>query len=516
MFAASRSKRTLTSKIGVGKGGRNDSITSFIGQLLHSAPEAEWESEVWPAVERANRTYTPPLPPTELRASFASIVKKEQARRQSLILSPIQMDDGKELIIRLEKNSNGTPYKDMANVLNVLSQHPYYKDAIRYNTFKQDIEYNSKPFEEGDLVKIQHFMQATAGLRSISKEAVHAAVMHYANQHAYDEAQEWIKALEWDGTPRLANWLSTATGVEDDDYHAGIGAQWFMGMVRRIMEPGATFDYVLLLIGGQGIGKTSFFRILGGPWYKSYTGQMDNKDFYLALRGAMIVDLDEGAALYRSEAIKIKSIITETHDEYRAPYDRMMKKYPRRFVFSMSTNDTEPFRDMTGNRRYWVVDLKEKVNFEWLTNNRDQLFAEAHKYWKEKTPIPEVPFDKAFANQEGRLPEDAWTDLVMTTLQKSSAYCTGDPEFYTTPTDVFQLAFPDEAMARFGVSQVMRVTNILKGIAGMEKRRVMIEGERKWRWFLKEERCAELQSHNAPSTLLPLEDEFDDPLNAKK
>jgi len=515
MFASGKGKRTLSSKIGVGKGGRNDSITSFIGQLLHSAPETEWESEVWPAVERANRTYSPPLPPTELRTSFESIVKKEQARRQSLILSPIQMEDGEDLIIRLEKNSNGVPYKDMANVLNVLSQHPYYKDAIRYNEFRQEIEYNNKPLEDGDLVKIQFFMQKTVGLRNISKEAVHAAVTHYANQNSYDEAKDWLVSLEWDGTPRLANWLTQATGVEDDDYHAGIGAQWFMGMVRRIMEPGSTFDYVLLLIGGQGIGKTSFFRILGGPWYKSYTGQMDNKDFYLALRGAMIVDLDEGAALYRSEAIKIKSIITETHDEYRAPYDRVMKKYPRRFVFSMSTNDTQPFRDMTGNRRYWVVELNERVNFEWLTENRAQLFAEGFHNWKHKIPVPEVPLEKAVERQADRLPEDAWEDLVMNTLCKRLDYIKGDPDFAITIQEIFTEMFPEESMARFTQNHAMRIAAILKSKAGMDKRRSMVEGERKNRWMLTEKRINELQAN-----LKDTRDEFDkygeeddDPLN---
>lgn len=494
LFPAKRERRALSTKLNVATGGRNDSIASFAGQLLHSAPEEEWLTEVWPAVQHANKTYSPPLPERELKSTFESILNKEKERRHNLIVSPYQLDDGEKLEISIRKNGNGVPYKDMANVLAVLSQHPYYKDAIKYNEFRQEIEYNGATFEEGDLIKIQYFMQTDAALHGINKEAIYAAVSHYASQHRYDEVKDWLESLTWDKTPRLHNWIHQATGVADDSYHAGVGAQWFMGMIRRIMIPGSTFDYVLLMVGPQGIGKTSFFRILGGKWYKSYTGAMDNKDFYLALRGALIIDLDEGAALYRSEAIKIKSIITETHDEFRAPYDRITKKYPRRFVFSMSTNDTEPFRDMTGNRRYWAIDANEPVKFNWLTDNRDQLFAEAYYVFKNNLTdtIPQVPFDRALEIQDMHLPEDSWTDRLMDILQKDPGYCRGDIEYFTTIPDLYARMFPDEQLSRLGKSQEMRIANILKNRAGFEKRRVMADGERKMRWMLTPERVLEL------------------------
>lgn len=515
LFPKPRERRALHSMIGVSTGGRNDSIASFAGKLLQSSAEKEWESEVWPAVERANATYSPPLKSRELRTTFESIMKKEAERRGKLIISPIQAKgDGtatdpdapaEDVEIAIRKNKAGIAYKDMANVLAVLAAHPYYRDTIRYNEFKQEIEYRGKPLEEGDLVKIQYFMQTDAELHGINKEAVHAAIQHYANQHSYDEAQEWIRKLEWDGVKRLGTWVSRATGVTDDPYHAGIGSQWFAGLIRRLMVPGSTFDYVLVMVGPQGIGKTSLFRIIGGPWYKSYTGAMDNKDFYLALRGAAIVDLDEGAALSRSDAIKIKSIITETHDEYRAPYDRVMKKYPRRFVFSMSTNDTEPFRDVTGNRRYWTIDGERQIDFKWLEENRSQLFAEAYHAFKGGITLPEVPFDIAREKQETHLPEDSWTDLVVNEVQKSPEYCRGDLTYSTTITDIFSKIFPEESLVRLGKSQEMRIANIFKKTAGLEKRREMVDGERKVRWMIMPQKAEELSSRNASDT----RDDFD-------
>lgn len=497
-----RKRRKLSSLLSISTGSRNDTITSFIGTLLHSVPEKEWTTEVWEAALRANQTYTPPLPLPELRATFESILNKEIARRAALIRSPIQLTDpqGGEISITIKKNKAGQAYSNMANILAVLQQHPYYKGTIRYNTFRQEIEYKGQPLEDGDILKIQHFMQSVMDLHSATKDSVHAAIAHYANENQYDEAKDWLLALKWDGTSRLASWVSSATGVADSPYHQGIGAQWFMGMVRRIMQPGCTFDYCLVLVGAQGIGKTSLFRILGGPWYKSYTGAIDNKDFYLALRGAMIVDLDEGAALYRSEAIKIKSIITDTHDEYRAPYDRVMKKYPRRFVFSMSTNDTEPFRDITGNRRYWTIDGAQMIDFKWLEENREQLFAEAYDAYLNKKSLPEVPLDVALAEQEAHLPEDSWTDLVMTQIQKSPQYCKGDATYSVTIGEMFKVLFPDESMSRLDRSKEMRIASIFKKNAGLEKRRETVDGERKTRWMLMPKKIAELQEHNAKDT----------------
>jgi predicted P-loop ATPase len=513
LFPKQKPKKSLTEMTTASKGNRDDTLTSFVGKLLQATKEEEWYTEVLPAVERANKTYSPPLSDADVKKVFNSIVAKEKSRRADLIVSPIQMEDGQEIpatAIRLRKNSANQAYKDMANAMIVLETHPYYKNTIRYNTFKQEIEYNGKPLEDSDVIKIQHFMQTEAGLHGIQQGNVFSAIVHYAQKNKYDEAQDWLNSLTWDKTPRLHEWLARSLGLPNDLYLQGVGFQWLNGMVSRIMRPGAQFDYVLMLVGPQNLGKTSFFRIIGGPFYKSYTGPVDNKDFYLALRGAMLLDLDEGATLYRSEAIKIKSIITEVCDEYRAPYDRLMKKYPRRFVFSLSTNDNEPFRDVTGNRRYWAVDITDRVDFKWLEENRDQLFAESYYYFKNKIDIPIVPEDQALAIQEAHLPDDSWTELVVGEVRKSEDYCKGDPNYSTTIMEVFQEVFKDESLIRLDRRHEMRIATIFKKELGLEKSRRMVNGEQKNRWYISEKKLKLLQAKNAAKTVTDLEELADD------
>ena len=225
LFGTGKPKKTLEEKLTAKKGARNDTVASLVGQLLQAEQDQDkWYSDVLPAVQRINKGYPAPLADNEVLTVFNSIAKKERRRRENLGIVSTE-EDGTKTTINLSRNKSNTPYANMSNVVSILEAHASFREKIRYNLFRQEIELNGLPLEDNDIVKIQYTLQTECGLPTIQKEAVFSALVHCAYHNRYDEAQDWLKSLKWDGEERLFTWLTSATGVEDNEYHRGIGTQ---------------------------------------------------------------------------------------------------------------------------------------------------------------------------------------------------------------------------------------------------------------------------------------------------
>ena len=417
------------------------------------------------AIERTSEVYTP------------------QAPMRGSIISPLQPDDPEFLPMKLMTNKSGTPHNNLMNAVIALEGHPRYSKTIRYNSFQNKIEIDGREITDNDYAVVQAFLQGEVGLTNISFDNVKRAVGMHSFKNKYDEALDWLKSLTWDGTPRLEHWLIHSCGVEPTLYHRAIGAQWMLGMVGRLVHPGMVFDHVLTMHGTQGIGKTSFFRAIGGKWYKSHTETVDGKDFYMKLQGACLIDLDEGATMFKSDSIKLKSIITETCDEFRAPWGTVTQKFPRRFVFSMSTNDPEPLKDQTGNRRYWILRVDNKINLQWVEENREQLFAEAYHAVVNKVEYPAVPMDVATEIQEQSTEKDEWIGTIHSWLVHTfTAYKKAMPEFSVSISEVYEGALKGEDISKLDRRTQMRIGNILTNEFHLVRERRMVDGTRQNRY----------------------------------
>ena len=132
---------------------------------------------------------------------------------------------------------------------------------------------------------------------------------------------------------------------EDTDYVHAVTRKTFSAAAARIYQPGIKFDTILVLIGGQGIGKSTLFAKMGKHWYSDSMTIADMKDKTAAekLQGIWIMELSELAGLRKMDVETVKSFLSRMDDQYRAPYELYVESHPRNSIVVGTTNSTVVF-----------------------------------------------------------------------------------------------------------------------------------------------------------------------------
>ena len=101
----------------------------------------------------------------------------------------------------------------------------------------------------------------------LSTDKIASALELTKRERARNPVEEYIRAEEWDGAPRVETLLIRYLGAEDSELNRAMTRKWMAAAVTRALEPGIKFDHVLMLAGSQGIGKSTFFATIGGKWF---------------------------------------------------------------------------------------------------------------------------------------------------------------------------------------------------------------------------------------------------------
>ncbi len=327
---------------------------------------------------------------------------------------------------KLVCDERGRPYANLANAATALENDPRLSESFARDEMARvtmltarlpgddDEGALPRPVNDRDAARAQRYLQSL-GLPRIGREAIGDAIDLVADDRKSHPLRDWLSALQWDKRPRLEGWLSTYLGADRSPYASAIGRMFAVAMVARIFEPGCKADYLLVLEGPQGAGKSAACRILGGAHFSDALPDIrGGKDVSQHIKDKWLVEIAELSAISRAEVETLKSFISREVEIYRPSYGRREVHEKRQCVFIGTTNRATYLRDETGGRRFWPVAIG-KIDLAALTADRAELFAEAvaayrggAKWW------PDRDFEEAVIRpqQEARLEDDAWRDPI--------------------------------------------------------------------------------------------------------
>ena len=277
--------------------------------------------------------------------------------------APRTVEDVKEM---LTKHSNGEIQRTIQNCITILQNDHVLADAIRLNLLSERIDIvkpvgwprSGKTLNDTDMKYILRRMEKY-GISSEKK--IEAAVRIVANENRYHPIRDYLNGLKWDGTERIAHVLHHFLGAAEDEYTCEAMKIFLLGAIHRAFRPGCKFEVMLCLVGGQGAGKSTFFRLLAGKdeWFSDDLRKLDDENIYRKLQGHWIIEMSEMIATANAKSIEeIKSFLSRQKEVYKIPYETHPADRLRQCVFGGTSNamDFLPL-DRSGNRRFLPVQV---------------------------------------------------------------------------------------------------------------------------------------------------------------
>lgn len=331
-----------------------------------------------------------------------------------------------ELVMKHKSNGDSEVACRATNLILILNNAKEFKGRIALNTFSGQIAVDAKDVIESTAIKLKAEIERSYIQEKVSTNEVIEAMHVVAENNEFHPVRDYLNSLKWDGVKRICeeDGLLLALGCPNDDYFKQALRYFFISAVKRIFHPACKVDMMLILESAQGLRKSTFFKILFGEWYAEVTSSLNDKDFFMGLRGVWGADFGELDQFSKADSTRIKQILTMVDDHYRPAYARLAQKFPRQCVFIGGTNRDDWQKDETGGRRFLPIRITEVIETDWVEKNRDQLWAEAvhlmntvDKWWD---------VSNATEHQAARYVGDSWDEIIANYLFAKSETSTND------------------------------------------------------------------------------------------
>lgn len=317
------------------------------------------------------------------------------------------------LILQNDPKLSGIRFDVLANSVEIQKGHPvpWRKDCGKWTNSDDD----------------QLYIYLGHRYAEFPQRTIDASLTSVSHARSFHPIKEYFESLpEWDGTKRAEFLFIDYLGADDNVYVREATALWLRAAIARIYIPGCKFDYVPVISGPAGIGKSTMMSKIGVKWFSDSLTFEDMKDKTAAekLQGVWIHEISELKGMRKMDVETIKAFISRQNDLYRPAYGKRAEEHPRSCVFIGTSNDGNYLKDVTGNRRFWPITVTGAgLMSPWDLTEDDvnQVWAEVYATFKEigrkNLYLGKEATKLAVAAQEAALETDEREGLVSAYLE---------------------------------------------------------------------------------------------------
>lgn len=410
----------------IASGQRNNTLFKYACSLQSIGYE---DDEILAALNEANKRCDVPLKDDEIKTIYGSAISKPKGERWTGEVDK----DGQRRYPIIKKSDDDKVLQIIENYTEAICYDPLLYKKIRLNTLAYSpYIFGTLPWAPNDNrvrewtntddSQLMMYIESKYGLKPTEK--IMHALNIVADRNKYNPVTDMLEDCwyQWDGEKHIENLLPDYLGVEKSRYTTEVLKLFMLGAIARAYTPGCKFDYVPIIYGPQGCGKSTFCRALalGEEWYDDNFNTIEGDKASEKLRGLWIAEMAELLATKKAKELEsIKSFLTSRSDNYRPPYARRTEHRLRVCLFIGTTNNKYCLNDPTGSRRFWPMIADKEKATRTITNpaNYKQAIIDIRNAWGEAMELyhqmnckPELvmPFDLAeeVAEMQRRFQED--------------------------------------------------------------------------------------------------------------
>lgn len=319
----------------------------------------------------------------------------DEELRELLGEEPESQEDEINWMKTLELDSKQNIASTASNLNIIFKNDKRLKGTFRYNLFdSRQYVFNTlpwrkipspEPIRNVDFSGVRNYVETCYRITGPGK--IEDALNLEFERNSYHPVREYLSSLKWDGKERVEKILIEYFGTPDNIYYREAIRSVLVGGCKRIFEPGCKMDNVLVLVGGQGWGKSTFAKKLGVDWFSDTFLTVHGKEAMEQINsGVWVMEMAELAGLKKAEVEPIKHFISKQVDTFRPAYGKTSETFKRQCIFIGTTNDRNFLRDEE-NRRFLPIDINREASTKSpITglNEKEvgQIWAEAFQMYK--------------------------------------------------------------------------------------------------------------------------------------